>query len=280
MPFWISFKTDKEAAKKYGILRGPAFVVTDAEAKVQLTYRGMPFTKADAALAWLGELPAKIKAVGEAEARFKDKADDNEARLAMAKAYGDVGRIDEALELYAKAIESLPKDDKRIVDAQCHRGSLATQKNDLQLAAKFYGEVFPRLVEAKDERGVEAGMTLAMTQRRDPAEARKTFLKVAETFPKHERVWEARVMGAMCLLSGKSPDFETATAEIKQVVDTGPADNQWVKNGATYLKAIEARAKKMAEKREPQAEEKPAAPTPKSDPPPKEAPEKPKEEEF
>lgn len=262
VPLWISFKTERQRAKEYGILRGPAFVVTDAQAKVQFTHRGMPFSKSDAAVKWFGEIPAKIKAVTDAEAKFKEKPDSNDARIAMAEAYGNAGRIDEALELYAKALESLAKDDKRLVDIQCHRASLAFQKSDAALATKLYSEVFPKLVETKDERGVEAGMAVAGFQRRNASEARETYLKVAATWPKHERVWEAKVMAALCVAAGKEPDFDTAKTELQAVVDNGPADDRWVKLAGTYIKSLEARQKKSTESRKPAEPKEPAPATP------------------
>lgn len=222
-------------------------VVLNAEGKLLAAWRQGTGHDSDGVLNWLKSWPDLEKAVSSAQTVFKTKSD-NDTRLALAKSLDDAGRIAESSTHYEEAVKSLPKDDKRLMDVQLRRADIATQMWDWEKAQAIHVEIFPKLLEAKDERAITVvwGVVNKHSSDGDNKAAREVLLKVAKAFPDNIDAQMCRISAAW--MAHYAGDTATAKAELKAIIEQTKGNDGLLESAKYALKYIEDEEKEKSGK--------------------------------
>jgi tetratricopeptide (TPR) repeat protein len=223
----IDINKDEDTAAAYRISAVPTFIILDVEGKEEFRHVGVPFRTPDAATGWIGRVTGGLENVSSHEAAYAENEDSFEHGIRLARTYSDLGRDSEALRLFDKFEDELDSDADDYVDIRLAHGDALlgtlTQENQAELAprlASIYGSVVPSLIEDKDERAIDPGMLLARIKvvvDNDLEAGRKQLLKLAETFPDTDKIWEIRVFAAVYAMHAGNADV--AKAELESVIE-------------------------------------------------------------
>ncbi len=221
--------------------------VLNAEGKLLAAWREGSGHESEAVLKWLKSWPDLEKAVTNAQAAFKTKSD-QDTRLALAKALDDAGRIAESSIHYEDAAKSLPKDDKRLLDVQLRRAEIALQMWDWEKAQTIQIEIFPKLLEAKDERAIAAawGLVNKHSSDGDSKAAREVLIKVANAFPDNLDAQMCRISAAW--MAHYAGDTATAKTELKAIIEQAKSNEALLESARHALKYIEDEEKENRDK--------------------------------
>jgi tetratricopeptide (TPR) repeat protein len=218
----------------FGIVRGPALLIINAERQPLLVDRRVPFRNGTQGVSWFKQVPERLKTVADAEA-----SDCVETKI---KAYESVGRYDDAIKLL----------DARVVDATFRSAQMAAAKGDNAKAAEIYGRVVPGLIEDKDPRAIEGGMEMAMHMRRarQATQARELYETLIAAFPDDERVWDLKIQAQMCRLAEPNADFTELAKEFEKIAEEAPEDSAAGQNARRLATALAQRARNADQRRQ------------------------------
>ncbi|MCC6574033.1 MAG: hypothetical protein IT462_09590 [Planctomycetes bacterium] len=237
MPLLIDIGEHADLAKETAITYNTLSLL-NTDKVLMAAARNLDLGDAEGVLKWFKAAPDQIKAVATAEAAVKAKAD-TETRLALAKTYDDAGRLSESMSTYEQVVKGMAKDDKRLFDIELRRAEIAEQTWDWEKSQALYAELFPKLLEAKDERAVRASWAIVnkLSGENKWKEAHDLILKVAAEFPKNDEAQQGKISAAWYL--AQSGDKAGAKAELKAIISAGKEDDMLVIGAKSMLEMIE-----------------------------------------
>ncbi|MCB9894368.1 MAG: hypothetical protein H6839_07960 [Planctomycetes bacterium] len=189
----------------------------------------------------LGKTSAAIEAYKALiELAGEDKAKAGALHTLVAKMLLDNSDLEGATEHANLADKLLPAEGDARIDADLLRAQILMWSDDAAGARKLCDKHYDNLVKAADERAIDLASTILGTIDSDdekavPTKGREMYLKLAEVFAKHERVWELKVYAAYFALS--CDQEEAGVKELKEVIEKGKGD--WVKIAKDVLERHE-----------------------------------------
>ncbi|MCF6228740.1 MAG: tetratricopeptide repeat protein [Planctomycetes bacterium] len=237
-------EVNKKILKQYKIRAFPTFVILDSEGNEL----GRPRVPRDleGAKEWFPKVADAYKNLETYEKAYKEKPDDVDAAKKMAEIYSVIGKGDKAVEIFEKLAESVKEDDEGYTDLQLEYAKAlmstmnrSNQKEVLGKVAEVNGKVLPALIEAKDERAVEAGILNARIKvgiTEDGKGAVELMTKLEAAFGDGDRGNEVKYWAAVVTIQGG--DDDGGKAKLEALVKDGDAEDEWVKNASKYLERI------------------------------------------
>ena len=176
----------------------------------------------------------------------EDKAKAGALHILVAKMLLEESNLDGASEHAETANKLLPEEGDARIDLDMLRAQILMWSGDSAGARKLCEKHYEALLKAADPRAMDLADTYLGTTESDDEQViaktgRDMYLKLAEVFVKHERVWELKVYAAYYGLSCNQE--EAAVKELKEVIEKGKGD--WVKIAKNVLEGHE---KKEADK--------------------------------
>lgn len=268
---------DNAIFKKYGVRSMPTFIVLDSEGK-ELGRPPVP-RNVDACKEWFPKAADAYKNLETYEAAYKEKPGDVDTAKKMAEVYSVIGKGDKAVEIYealykkdtsdeftrefaklcmkagkgARAVELLKglvekteEGSEGFVDIQLEYAKAlmgtvnrSNRKEVLGKVAEVNGKVLPALIEAKDERAVEAGIQTARIKvgiTEDSKGAIELMTKLEAAFGDGDRGNEVKYWAAVVATQGG--DEDGGRAKLEALVKDGDAEDEWIKNASKFLDRI------------------------------------------
>ncbi len=243
---------DEEYPHKLGIYN-TTLTVLDSKKNLVAARQNSNLADAKDVLKWLKDWPDNVKAVTAAEAAYKAKPD-VETHYTLAQALDSCGRIADASPHFEELVKSLPKDDKRLLDLNMRRAAIAETCWNWELAQQIYFDVYPKLIDAKDERAINASQyyVAKLSGEGKNKEAREALIKVAEAFPKNEQAQYCRLTAAWYAV--QAGDKAQAIADLEAIIKAGKKEDNLVQAAQATIDSIKAMEKEEEKRKEAEKE--------------------------
>jgi len=243
---------DKEAAAKklFDVKAYPTIILAEADCRVIATEVGTGGkTTPEGWSLWIDEKLGASGKLEQFEAAVEKAPQDAAALRALADAYYDLGRKDDAARMYGRA-EAVVEEE--LIQIKLRRCELLMGKlKDDPTVREVLDELIPKLLKKKDERVIQVSLDFAniiarMADKKDPAKGREMMLALKEAFPEHKQLVQFRCMAGM--YAHQNGDNETALAEMKATAEdfkdsTDEVTKIWVDRCHRFIKTVEGGGK-------------------------------------
>ena len=246
IPVYVDGDKDRATVNEFEVKAYPTIIL--AEADGTLIAREVGTGGKLTAEAWSLWIDEQLGATGKLDALIatvEKHPEDAAALRALADAYFDLGRKDDAVVYYTRA-EVIVEEELIQIKLRKAELLLASAKND-PTVREVITDLIPKLVAKKDERVINISLGFAnllgrIGEDKDPKQARQMMLDLVEAFPDDDRLIEFRCRAGM--FAHMADDNETALSEMRAIADEyKDSDDKntkiWLDRCHRFIKKIE-----------------------------------------